>query len=67
MDAESDFYVVRSGDERAIAAIQRQGVTITIKAPRQMGKSSLLIRIVDAAMKAEKQVSVSRFFSFWIR
>ena len=56
MDAESDFYVVRSGDERAIAAIQRQGVTITIKAPRQMGKSSLLIRIVDAAMKAEKQV-----------
>jgi AAA-like domain/TIR domain/CHAT domain len=56
MDAESDFYVVRSEDERAIAAIRGKGATITIKAPRQMGKSSLLIRIVDAAMKAEKQV-----------
>ena len=61
MDAESDFYVVRSGDDTALRAIQRQGVTITIKAPRQMGKSSLLIRIVDAAMKAEKQVAFLDF------
>ena len=61
MDAESDFYVVRSGDERAIAAIRGKGATITIKAPRQMGKSSLLIRIVAAAMKAEKQVAFLDF------
>jgi AAA-like domain/TIR domain len=61
MDAESDFYVVRSGDERAIAAIRGKGATITIKAPRQMGKSSLLIRIVDAAMKVEKQVAFLDF------
>ncbi|MBW4661827.1 MAG: AAA-like domain-containing protein [Drouetiella hepatica Uher 2000/2452] len=56
MDAESQFYVVRSGDSTALTAILRKGVTITIKAPRQMGKSSLLIRIIDAAMRSEKQV-----------
>ena len=61
MDAESQFYVARSGDDTALRAIQRQGVTITIKAPRQMGKSSLLIRIVDAAMKVEKQVAFLDF------
>ena len=61
MDAESQFYVARSGDGTALTAIRRKGVTITIKAPRQMGKSSLLIRIVDAAMQAEKQVAFLDF------
>jgi hypothetical protein len=56
MDAESQFYVARTADETALQAIGRQGVTITIKAARQMGKSSLLIRIMDAAMQAGKQV-----------
>jgi hypothetical protein len=56
MAAESQFYVERADDYKALSAIQRPGVTITIKAPRQMGKSSLLIRIVDAAMQAEKRV-----------
>lgn len=54
MDPESSFYVERPSDEIAMEAIKRQGVTITVKAPRQMGKSSLLIRIVQAGAKAGK-------------
>lgn len=56
MDPESAFYVERPGDRIALEAIERPGVTITIKAPRQMGKSSLLMRIIDAAVKAGKRV-----------
>ena len=56
MDPDSKFYVERDGDSTALSAIARQGVTITIKAPRQMGKSSLLIRIMQAAQTGNKRV-----------
>ena len=56
MDPESQLYVARGCDEVAQATIQRKGVTLTIKGPRQMGKSSLLMQVIDAAMKAGKQV-----------
>jgi len=56
MDPESTFYVERDGDRVALAAIEHQGVTITIKAPRQMGKSSLLIRVMQRAQQAGKRV-----------
>jgi hypothetical protein len=55
MDPQSEFYVVRNSDGVALDAIRRQGVTITIKGPRQMGKSSLLIRTIDAAVESGKQ------------
>jgi hypothetical protein len=55
MDTQSAFYIERTWDEVALAAIARQGVTITIKGPRQMGKSSLLIRTMAAAAKAGKR------------
>ncbi len=61
MDAESQFYVTRASDAIALNAIQQKGVTITIKGPRQMGKSSLLIQVVDAAIKAEKRVAFLDF------
>lgn len=61
MDAESQFYVTRTSDAIALNAIQKQGVTITIKGPRQMGKSSLLIQVVDAAIKADKRVAFLDF------
>jgi hypothetical protein len=56
METESWFYVERKSDGVAQAAIERQGVTITIKGPRQMGKSSLLIRTIAAAAKSGKRV-----------
>ncbi|MEM8503141.1 MAG: AAA-like domain-containing protein [Cyanobacteria bacterium P01_D01_bin.1] len=56
MDPESQLYVERDCDAIAQATIQRRGVTLTIKGPRQMGKSSLLMQVIDGAMKAGKQV-----------
>jgi hypothetical protein len=56
MAVESQFYVERPQDAIALATIQQPGVTITIKGPRQMGKSSLLLRAMDGAVNAGKQV-----------
>ncbi|MBD2302208.1 AAA-like domain-containing protein [Nostoc sp. FACHB-190] len=64
MDCESKFYVERSSDPLALEAIKRQGVTITIKGPRQMGKSSLLIRTNNAAVAAGKRVAFLDFQLF---
>jgi serine/threonine protein kinase len=64
MDPQSRFYIERAGDIIALDAIRRQGVTITIKAPRQMGKSSLLMRIMDTAVKESKQVAFLDFQLF---
>ena len=61
MDPQSTFYVVRPSDALALQTITRQGVTITIKGPRQMGKSSLLVRTVEAAMAAGKRVALLDF------
>ena len=48
MPHQSPFYIERDSDREAMEAICRpNGVTITIKGPRQMGKSSLLIRIMQ--------------------
>lgn len=64
IDPQSAFYVVRSSDSVALDAIQRQGVTITIKGPRQMGKSSLLMRLIQAAINSGRQVAFLDFQLF---
>jgi AAA-like domain/CHAT domain len=64
MSPESRFYVERPGDGVALATIRQQGVTLTIKGPRQMGKSSMLIRAIDAAMKVGKKVAYLDFQLF---
>lgn len=64
MDLESQFYVERAGDAIALETVRRQGVTLTIKAPRQMGKSSLLIRSMEVARKAGKRVAFLDFQLF---
>lgn len=56
MDPQSAFYVERPSDAIALATIKQRGVTITIKGPRQMGKSSLLIRTIGEAIAVEKRV-----------
>lgn len=61
MDPESKFYVERPGDETCHRELRRQGVTIVIKAPRQMGKSSLLVRTTEQAKRAEKVVAFLDF------
>lgn len=48
----SAFYVERPPiEERCFKAIAKKGALIRVKAPRQMGKSSLMIRILDHATK----------------
>jgi hypothetical protein len=48
----SDFYIERPPVEnRCYEAIQIRGTLIRIKAPRKMGKSSLMIRVLDRATK----------------
>jgi len=65
MDSESRFYVERSTDSMALGTIERStGVTITIKGPRQMGKSSLLIRIKAKAETLSKRVAYLDFQLF---
>jgi hypothetical protein len=49
MPHQSPFYVERESDREAMEAIcKTSGVTITVKGPRQMGKSSLLNRVMVA-------------------
>ena len=64
MMPDSTFYVDRSFDRVALDTIQQQGVTITIKGPRQMGKSSLLSRAINAALQRGKQVAFLDFQLF---
>lgn len=56
LDPSSIYYIKRFTDDIALDAIRRNGVTITIKGPRQMGKSSLLNRIKLEANKIGKKV-----------
>ena len=47
MPHQSPFYIERETDKEALLALcEKNGVTITIKGPRQMGKSSLLNRLM---------------------
>lgn len=55
LDVDDPRYIERDGDSTARRLIAQDGQTITIKGPRQMGKSSLMMRIVDAAMKHGKK------------
>jgi hypothetical protein len=64
MESQSAFYVERSSDALTLETIERQGVTITIKGPRQMGKSSLLIRTINTAVNAGKRVALLDFQLF---
>ncbi|MCB9109354.1 MAG: AAA-like domain-containing protein [Anaerolineales bacterium] len=64
IDAQSVFYVKRFSDGVALETIARQGATITIKAPRQMGKSSLLIQTINAAAKSGKRIAFLDFQLF---
>lgn len=64
MMPDSTFYVERAFDRVALDTIRQQGVTITIKGPRQMGKSSLLSRVINAAAQQGKQVAFLDFQLF---
>lgn len=66
MRPDSPFYIARQPAERIAlgAARSGSGVTLTIKGPRQVGKSSLLTRVMDAAAQTGKQVAYLDFQQF---
>src|SRR6476620_4517315 len=64
MNPGSPFYIERPSDRVALETIVEEGVTITIKGPRQMGKSSLLLRTRQVALDNGKQVVVLDFQLF---
>jgi hypothetical protein len=64
MDPQSRFYIARLPDALAHAALQQQGVTMTIKGARQMGKSSLLYRLAHSAAGQGKRVVLLDFQLF---
>jgi hypothetical protein len=61
LDVDDPWYLPRPADATAIAVIQQSGQTLTIKGPRQMGKSSLLMRTIKAALDLGKKVALLDF------
>ena len=62
MPSQSPFYIERETDEEAMKALHEiVGVTITIKGPRQMGKSSLLNRLLVEAKTKEMRTAFIDF------
>jgi len=58
------FYVERPSDRIVAATASQVGETLVIKAPRQMGKSSLLIRYLAACRETGKRFAFVDFQSF---
>lgn len=64
MEVNSPFYIERPPiDVRCYEEISKPGALIRIKAPRQMGKSSLLARILD---RAERQGDEPAYLSLQV-
>ena len=61
LDVDDPWYLPRQTDAMALDHIRQPGQTLTIKGPRQMGKSSLLMRTVKAGMDAGKSVALLDF------
>ena len=56
MALESQLYIMRAEDDRALRAVEAQEGTVIIKGARQMGKSSLLNRMVAEAVEQDQRV-----------
>jgi hypothetical protein len=61
LDVDDPWYLARATDTTALAHIRQPGQTLTIKGPRQMGKSSLLMRTVKEGMESGKAVALLDF------
>jgi serine/threonine protein kinase len=64
VDPQSQFYIEREIDRMALEKIGGQEVTMVLKGPRQIGKTSLLKRIMVKAAGAGKHVALLNFQEF---
>lgn len=55
MSPDSRFYIARRSDLVVLSAVERPGVTLVIKGPRQMGKSTLMSRVLRKAGELERK------------
>ena len=61
LDVDDPWYLPRPTDATALSVVRQPGQTLTIKGPRQMGKSSLLMRTVKAGLDVGKRVALLDF------
>lgn len=61
LDIDDPWYLARPTDATALAVARQPGQTLTIKGPRQMGKSSLLMRTVKAGLDIGKKIALLDF------
>jgi hypothetical protein len=61
LDVDDPWYIHRDSDDAATRLIRMQGVTLVIKGSRQMGKSSLLVRTLSAALDSGKRCALIDF------
>jgi hypothetical protein len=61
MDPESNFYIERPEDKILANLLKGKGYTVTIKGPRQVGKSSLLYRAIKNEEDSEKRIAFLDF------
>jgi AAA-like domain/CHAT domain len=61
VDPSSPFYIERDSDRKVLAALQRNGVTITIKSPSGLGLGLLLNRVRLEAKKLGKRIAYLDF------
>jgi hypothetical protein len=64
MPPNDPFYVHRDADRVIDRIGPEPGTTLVIKAPRQMGKSSLLVRYLKAGAEAKKRLAYIDFQGF---
>jgi AAA-like domain/TIR domain len=61
LDVDDPWYLLRPTDATALAVAREAGQTLTIKGPRQMGKSSLLMRTIKAGLDQGKKLALLDF------
>ena len=61
LDIDDPWYLPRPTDTTALSVARQPGQTLTIKGPRQMGKSSLLMRTIKAGLDVGKKVALLDF------
>ena len=61
LDVDDPWYLPRPTDATALSVARQLGQTLTIKGPRQMGKSSLLMRTIKAGLDVGKKIALLDF------
>jgi hypothetical protein len=54
VDVDSRFYIIRAVDEEVYSEIQKTRALITVRGPRQAGKTSLMLCVLTAVRRVDK-------------